>query len=318
MKHIFQMSKMGIILNCVIFIFYYMIQFGILISCLFLEFDTLSLKLHEVPFVDYVREIESGIFLSFPGTTSLLHVFAIPLLILAFLFITAIIGIFVTKRIEQDKYTSRSEALMFILFVVLFFFDKRALLGLLGSLGLMFVAKVRERGYTSVAEYSFLIGRLTLLVAIAYFLGNISYEGMSLIFTHAPEQLFVRDYVIEDMNIQIIPTAIMSGFVYVLGTATFFGNVLISWSLIRQAPQRFLRPIVIYGLFFIGFIVILMKPIFGAFFIVSAMSFFISAREYGLVPEGAYPMIQVLKKRYQKSSRQHQLELSIIDKMEMN
>ncbi|MGL4973637.1 MAG: hypothetical protein ACRC6H_10890, partial [Culicoidibacterales bacterium] len=230
MKHIYNISKLAVILNCLIFIFYYFLQFGLLVGSIFFEFDSLAITIHNIPILYFASEIETGIFVSFPSKMSLLQFFTFPMLLYVILSVLQFGIINVIARFDRQRGNSQIILAILILFIVLFFFDKRALIGLLGTMGMLLVLRVQEQGLTNYREYSFIFGRLAFLVAVATEIGDLSYRFIEYFFnkTLMPLQYDINYY--EEMSHQIIPDPIVNLFTYILGTILF----LLSLAAIRS------------------------------------------------------------------------------------
>ncbi|MGL5383193.1 MAG: hypothetical protein ACRDCC_06905 [Culicoidibacterales bacterium] len=300
MKHIYNISKLAVILNCLIFVFYYCLQFGLLIGSIFFEFDSLAITIHNIPILYFASEIETGIFVSFPSKMSLLQFFTFPMLLYVILSFVQFGIINVIARFDRQRGNSQVILAILILFIVLFFFDKRALIGLLGTMGMLLVLRVREQGLTNYREYSFIFGRLAFLVAVATEIGDLSYRFIEYFFNKTLMPLHYDINYYEEMSHQIIPDPIVNLFTYILGTILFLLSLAAIRSVIIYTMTKSVRPSFVLLLYAIGMIVIIERPFFGAFFIVSAVCFTFSSDEDDWLRSSVYEVFKLERTKSQK------------------
>lgn len=275
MFYVFVVSKLAVIFNCLAFIMYYLLQLTLIVTSIYTNPTELYLLLHEVPFVSYAQQIEAGISLTFPGATNLFHLFIIPIIVIIALVSLNIIFIVWVNNLVEKTYSSYSLSFIFFVFIMIFFFDKRALLGLIGIIGLIFVAKVREQDMRTASEYSFLIGRLTFLVATAFIWGDYSYQVVYEYMKTSSGTLFAQ-HTFDYTAAQVVPNTIETTVTYLLGTAVFFMCLFLTWTVIRYTRRRHVNKLFICGVLIIGVLVIFDKPIFGTFFLGSGIAFLLS------------------------------------------
>ncbi|MGL4952507.1 MAG: hypothetical protein ACRC5Q_01720 [Culicoidibacterales bacterium] len=279
MRYIYNISKLAVIFNCLLFISYYFLQFMTLVGCIFFEFDILSINVHNIPFFHFASEVESGIFLSLPSKTVIFEFFTFPMLLYVGLALGQIGIIKTVKRFNRNGNQTQGISIVFIIFIILFFFDKRAMIGLLGSMGLLLVLRAKESKASEFKEYSFLFGRFALLVAIATEIGDISYHIIESFFSSTVLLSDIDPNHYTELGQQIIPDPIVNIFTYLLGTILFLLGLLLVRAIITNTVQKKMRPSIIILLYCFGSITILNQPFFGAFFIVSAICFTFSLSE---------------------------------------